>query len=212
MKRILTLLFTTLCAYTTKAAEPFIQFGKAEGNQLCITGKADTIQYDVQDWEGVKITVRNLRNDLRVVTGSDHAPILVGTVGKCSLAKQYKAESKQLKGKWEQYLIFNDGEKVVILGSDKRGTIYGIYELSRQIGVSPWYWMADAPIAHHDELYFTKGQYTDGEPKVKYRGIFINDEWPSFGSWCNNQFGGINSKAYSKIFELNSSIKDEQLT
>ena len=96
------------------------------------------------------------------------------------------------------------GEKgqILILGSDKRGTIYGIYELSRQLGVSPWYWMADAPIEKHDEVWVKPGVYTDGEPKVKYRGIFINDEWPSFGTWCNNQFGGVNSKAYSRIFEL----------
>lgn len=90
---------------------------------------------------------------------------------------------------------------IVILGSDKRGTIYGIYELSRQLGVSPWYWMADAPIARHSEVWLKPGVYTDGEPKVIYRGIFINDKWPSFGTWCNNQFGGVNSKAYAKIFE-----------
>ncbi len=62
--------------------------------------------------------------------------------------------------------------------------------------------MADAPIARHDSLYISKGTFTDGEPKVKYRGIFINDEWPSFGTWCNKQFGGVNHKAYSRIFEL----------
>lgn len=107
-----------------------------------------------------------------------------------------------LKGKWEQYIITTDGDKLIIAGSDKRGTIYGIYELSRQIGVSPWYWMADAPIAKHDRIYVSRGEYTDGEPAVKYRGIFINDEWPSFGTWCNTHFSGINSKAYSKIFEL----------
>ena len=109
---------------------------------------------------------------------------------------------RALKGKWEQYIITTDGDKLIIAGSDKRGTIYGIYELSRQIGVSPWYWMADAPIAKHDRIYVSRGEYTDGEPAVKYRGIFINDEWPSFGTWCNTHFGGINSKAYSKIFEL----------
>ena len=143
-----------------------------------------------------------MRHDLRSVTGSEYAPVVVATVEKSEIAKKYPKQSKQLKGKWEQYLIFTDKGQLVILGSDKRGTIYGIYELSRQIGVSPWYWMADAPIQHHDQLYVLPGTYTDGEPKVKYRGIFINDEWPSFGGWCGNQFGGINSKAYSHIFEL----------
>ena len=184
------------------AADTFVSFTRNADNQLQLTQSSDTIIYSSADWEGVKIAVRNLRADLKAVTGSECAPIIVGTVGKSPIANKYRKQSKQLKGKWEQYLLFTDNGKLVILGSDKRGTIYGIYELSRQIGVSPWYWMADAPIPQHKELYINDGVYTDGEPKVKYRGIFINDEWPSFGSWCNNQFGGVNSKAYSRIFEL----------
>lgn len=160
------------------AAEQFVKFDKASAeNALLLTGTKDTIRYSPSDWEGVKMAVANLRHDFHSVTGSECAPVLVATVGKSELAKIYSKQSKQLKGKWEQYLIFTDKGKLVILGSDKRGTIYGIYELFRQIGVSPWYWMADAPIAHHDQLYVLPGTYTDGEPKVKYRGIFINDEW-----------------------------------
>lgn len=185
------------------AAPQFVKFDKASAdNALLLTGTKDTIRYSPSDWKGVKMAVANLRHDLRSVTGSEYAPVVVATVGKSEIAKKYPKQSKLLKGKWEQYLIFTDKGQLVILGSDKRGTIYGIYELSRQIGVSPWYWMADAPIQHHDQLYILPGTYTDGEPKVKYRGIFINDEWPSFGGWCGNQFGGINSKAYSHIFEL----------
>ena len=184
------------------AAEQFITFSAQESTSLQLTQTSDTIVYAADEWDGVKIAVQNLRNDLQAVTGRTNAPIVVATVGRSSLARNYAPQSKQLKGKWEQYLLFTDKGKLVILGSDKRGTIYGIYELSRQIGVSPWYWMADAPIPQHAELYVNKGVYTDGEPKVRYRGIFINDEWPSFGTWCNNQFGGINSKAYSRIFEL----------
>jgi len=67
--------------------------------------------------------------------------------------------------------------------------------------------MADAPIQKHEQIFAKSGIYTDGEPKVKYRGLFINDEWPSFGTWCNNQFGGINSKAYARIFELMLRLK-----
>lgn len=201
MKKLLLLssLFVSLQCF---AAQQFVSFDKQSNTVLQLTNTTDTIVYDVADWEGVKIAVRNLRNDLLAVTGSEHAPIVVATVGKSPLATRYKAYSKQLKGKWEQYLIFTDSGKLVILGSDKRGTIYGIYELSRQMGVSPWYWMADAPVMPHAELFVNAGVFTDGEPKVKYRGIFINDEWPSFGTWCNNQFGGVNSKAYSKLFEL----------
>jgi len=185
------------------AASQFVSFQKSSASTICLTKTSDTIQYDAtHDWEGVQIAIRNLRNDLKAVTGSEYAPIVVGTVGKSDIARQYKAQSELLKGKWEQYLIFNDKEKLVILGSDKRGTIYGIYELSRQIGVSPWYWMADVPILNHPELYFTPGTYTDGEPKVKYRGIFINDENPCLQTWAREKFGNMNGDMYQHVYEL----------
>ena len=193
----------TNAAYATD----FVTFKRHSLSDIELTRTSDTITYDPLDWKGVKMAVENLRHDLKAVTGSANAPIVVGTIGKSKFAKKYKLQSKELQGKWEQYLIFTDKGKLVILGSDKRGTIYGIYELSRQIGVSPWYWMADAPIQKHEQIFAKSGVYTDGEPKVKYRGIFINDEWPSFGTWCNNQFGGINSKAYARIFELMLRLK-----
>lgn len=193
----------TNAAYATD----FVTFKRHSLSDIELTRTSDTITYDPLDWKGVKMAVENLRHDLKAVTGSANAPIVVGTIGKSKFAKKYKLQSKELLGKWEQYLIFTDKGKLVILGSDKRGTIFGIYELSRQIGVSPWYWMADAPIQKHEQLFAKSGVYTDGEPKVKYRGIFINDEWPSFGTWCNNQFGGINSKAYARIFELMLRLK-----
>jgi len=188
-------------------AADLITFKQSSASDVELTGTSDTITYDPLDWKGVRMAVENLRYDLKAVTGSANAPIVVGTIGKSKLAKKYKSQSKELQGKWEQYLFFTEKGKLVILGSDKRGTIYGIYELSRQIGVSPWYWMADAPIQKHEQLFAKSGIYTDGEPKVKYRGIFINDEWPSFGTWCKNLFGGINSKAYARIFELMLRLK-----
>lgn len=203
MKKFLLMAGILLSSHlAAQAAEQFVKFSAPQQDALLLTGSNDTIRYSQNDWKGVKMAVENLRNDLRAVTGSDKAPVVVATVGKSELAKKYARECKQLKGKWEKFLIFTDHGRLVVLGSDKRGTIYGIYELSRQIGVSPWYWMADAPISRHDKIYVVPGTYTDGEPKVKYRGIFINDEWPSFGGWCTNKFGGINSKAYRHIFEL----------
>ena len=195
-----------VCTHIAYATD-FITFKRSSQSDIELTGTSDTITYDPLDWKGVRMAVENLRHDLKAVTGSANAPVVVGTIGKSKLAKKYKLQSKDLQGKWEQYLIFTDKGKLVILGSDKRGTIFGIYELSRQIGVSPWYWMADAPIQKHEQIFAKSGIYTDGEPKVKYRGIFINDEWPSFGTWCNNQFGGINSKAYARIFELMLRLK-----
>ena len=211
MKKPFFLLMCVLTAICMGAAEPFVTFSRTDATQLCLTGGKDTIQYDANDWEGVKITVCNLRQDLKAVTGSECAPIVVGTVGKSKVARRYKHLANQLQRKWEQYIITTDGDKLVILGSDKRGIIYGIYEFSRQIGVSPWYWWADAPIARHEHLYVTRGEYTDGEPAVKYRGIFINDEWPSFGGWANNLFGGINSKMYARMFELLLRLKANYL-
>ncbi|MGM9699482.1 MAG: glycosyl hydrolase 115 family protein [Prevotella sp.] len=210
MKKLFFISFLLFLAITVEATENFVSFTKGTG-MIPLTGSKDTIVYDRNEWKGVVMAVENLRNDLRAVTGSPCAPITVATVGKSPMAKKYAKYAKLLKGKWEQYIIVaqpsplpgeGSGVGLLILGSDKRGTIYGIYELSRQLGVSPWYWMADAPIAKHSEVWVKPGVYTDGEPKVKYRGIFINDEWPSFGTWCNNRFGGVNSKAYSKIFEL----------
>lgn len=205
-KKIISLLLVIVCTNIAYATD-FVTFKRNSLSDIELTGTSDTITYDPHDWKGVRMAVANLRNDFKAVTGSENAPIVVGTIGKSKLAKKYKLQSKELQGKWEQYLIFTDKGKLVILGSDKRGTIYGIYELSRQIGVSPWYWMADAPIQKHGQIFAKSGIYTDGEPKVKYRGIFINDEWPSFGTWCNNQFGGINSKAYARIFELMLRLK-----
>ncbi|MDO5128335.1 MAG: glycosyl hydrolase 115 family protein [Prevotellaceae bacterium] len=201
-KKLLVFILSLLSTSAVWATEDFVSFKKGAG-MIPLTGTSDTIVYDKAEWKGVIMAVNNLRHDLKAVTGSECAPITVATVGKSAIAKKYAKYTKQLKGKWEQYIIApREAGGLLILGSDKRGTIYGIYELSRQLGVSPWYWMADAPIAKHDEVWVKPGVYTDGEPKVKYRGIFINDEWPSFGTWCNKQFGGVNSKAYSKIFEL----------
>ena len=205
-RTIINILLIAACTNAAYATD-FVTFKRHSLSDIELTRTSDTITYDPLDWKGVKMAVENLRHDLKAVTGSANAPIVVGAIGKSKLAKKYKLQSKELQGKWEQYLIFTDKGKLVILGSDKRGTIYGIYELSRQIGVSPWYWMADAPIQKHEQIFAKSGIYTDGEPKVKYRGIFINDEWPSFGTWCKNQFGGINSKAYARIFELMLRLK-----
>lgn len=176
--------------------------------------KAASIVVDESDWKGVLRAANNLADDVRKVTGiaspilsdlHEGGSIIVGTIGKSKyinkLIKQKKLNVKDIKGQWEAYVIQGIDGNLVIAGSDKRGTIYGIYEISRQIGVSPWYWMADAPVEHKDELWLSTTRVTDA-PRVKYRGIFINDEWPSFGTWCNTHFGGVNSKAYEKIFEL----------
>lgn len=108
---------------SAEAAEQFVKFSSSAQNVLRLTGTNDTIRYGQNDWVGVKMAVDNLRNDLRAVTGSDKAPVIVATVGKSELAKRYAKQCKQLKGKWEKYLIFTDKGQLVILGSLKRMSI-----------------------------------------------------------------------------------------
>lgn len=93
---------------------------------------------------------------------------------------------------------------MVIIGSDRRGTIYGIYELSEQIGVSPWYWWADVPIRKQQNVYVKPGQYTDGEPAVTYRGIFLNDEAPCLTGWVKQTYGTNygDHRFYTQVCEL----------
>ena len=81
------------------------------------------------------------------------------------------------------------GRALVIAGSDKRGTIYGIYEVSQQIGVSPWYWWGDVPVTHRDALTLQSGRQVYGEPSVRYRGIFLNDEAPALTGWVKGKYG-----------------------
>jgi len=217
-KTIITLLFCTLTHWCL-GADTFVNF--SHGDFALVTdGRPVSIVCHPADDEGVQLAAQSLQTDIKAVCGQQPSLcseplrrcIIVGSL-RSPLIKQLidhgKLDGTQLIGKREKYIIqlvsypTNGVEQaLVIAGSDKRGAIYGIYELSRQIGVSPWYWFADIPVEPHTAIFVNKGTYTDGEPKVKFRGIFINDEWPSFGSWCNEQFGGINAKCYARIFEL----------
>lgn len=203
----------------------------AQNKDFCLAdnGKAATIIVDSDDWKGVLRAANDLREDVNRVAGITPAlqtfsklpkgegrHVIIGTIGKSklidTLIKQKKLNVDGVRGEWESYIIetMADGN-LVVAGSDKRGTIYGIYEISERIGVSPWYWWADAPVLHKDKLYWQAGRTVQPSPKVKYRGIFINDEWPSFGTWATNQFGGINSKMYCKMFELLLRLKANYL-
>jgi hypothetical protein len=181
------------------------------------------IRYDADDYKGVIRAIGDLQSDIDSVTGirpkvvtteaSADYEIIIGTVGMSrqtdQLVSSGKLDVNDLKGKWESFVIATiqnpqPGVKqcLVIAGSDKRGTIYGIYELSRQLGVSPWYWWADVSVKKRASAYVLSGRYASGEPKVRYRGIFINDEAPCFTGWSDEKFGGRNSQMYTHIFEL----------
>jgi hypothetical protein len=195
--------------------------------------RAANIYVDTNDHAGVARAANDLQADIARVTKITPAltnnqqvlgtsAIIVGTVGKSSaidrLIREKKIDAAPIKGKWESFLIQvvrnplpGVASGLVIAGSDKRGTIYGIYDVSEQIGVSPWYWWADVPVKQQDALFVRAGKYVQGEPAVKYRGIFINDEEPSFGGWTREKFGGFNSKMYTHMFELLLRLKANYL-
>lgn len=207
---------------TCFAADTFVVFTPEPHHFPLITkGAPCSIVMDTAEDEGVKMAISNLQQDIRQVCNNQPALLNNIPAKRCVIIGNYhsaiiqkliaagKIDKEQLINKNEKFLLQviakpADGvdEALVIAGSDKRGTIYGIYELSKQMGVSPWYWWADVPVIQQENVYIKPGIYTDGEPKVEYRGIFINDEWPSFGNWAKAKFGGINSKVYKHIFEL----------
>lgn len=194
IKSIVTFIFLLFCSYGAMAAERFVSFVKGD---VDISNPVIYVAND--DYEGVRIAAGNLSSDFERVTGVK--PAVTADIEKATIIVR-TGKDKNLKNANEKYLLRVVNGKVYIDGSDKRGSIYGIYEISRQIGVSPWYYWADVPTVHHNRIYAISGTYTDGEPAVKYRGIFLNDEWPSLGSWANKTFGGFNSKFYGKLFEL----------
>ena len=206
----------SLCTRAQGVLPQFVSFSPESDGVSLVNA---TIGYSQQEYEGVKMAIQNLQEDMKRVLGkaplqlegSGEASILIGTLGKNKDIDKLKLAD--LKGKREKFIIITIGQQIVIAGSDKRGTIYGIYELSRQLGVSPWYWWADAPVAHHDEAYVRKGTYTAGEPAVELRGIFLNDEAPCLTTWVKNTFGTNygGREFYEKVFELILRLKGNMM-
>jgi hypothetical protein len=194
---------------------------------------------DAADWPGVLRAAGDLQADVERVTAikpelstgqpaSANRAVLIGTLGKSALIDRLVASGKldvgAVRGKWEAFVIETVehplpgvDRALVIAGSDKRGTIYGIYEISQQIGVSPWYWWADVPVRHRDTLSILAGRLVETGPTVKYRGIFLNDEAPDLTNWVRAKFGTVSSGAnpiappgianygrgfYSRLFEV----------
>lgn len=221
--KIFLLSFTMLfCIHLSlSAAKTFVGF-HSDGFVWIQNGKACPILTDEKEDKGVLRAINNLKKDATEVTGATPTIIqnpkgkkmlVIGTIEQSrwikALVASGKIEAEELENQREKYIIQTiaqpfEGvdEAIIIAGSDKRGAIYGVYELSRQMGVSPWYYWADVPIQKHTTISIKKGKYTDGEPAVKYRGIFLNDEWPCLGNWASDTFGGFNSKFYEKVFEL----------
>ncbi len=209
---------------------------------LAAGGRAATLVVSGSDYPGVVRVVGDLRDDVQRVTGlrpdvvKDRVPtgkdvVLIGTIGKSPLIDRLVAAHKVnvagIAGKWEtslEQVVANPMPGVrrafVIAGSDQRGTIYGTYDVSKRIGVSPWYFWDDVTPRHQDALYVLPGRHSQGTPAVKYRGFFINDENPSLGTWAPKFFGpgkapgypdGFNHLFYAKVFETMLRLKANYL-
>ncbi|WP_321331614.1 glycosyl hydrolase 115 family protein [uncultured Bacteroides sp.] len=219
-------LLLTFCIQQTLYAQvaPLMTSDRQDAFIMAEGGVVSSLLADKNETPAVIRSINNLQKDINGVTGvlpainnqfstDEKRMIVIGTIGNSryidQLVEAGKIDGTQLRGKREKFIIqtihnpfAGVKEALVIAGSDRRGTVYGVYELSAQIGVSPWYYWADVPIKKQKNIYIKRGIYTDGEPAVEYRGIFLNDEAPSLSSWAHKQFGGFNSKFYEKVFEL----------
>ncbi|WP_437759818.1 glycosyl hydrolase 115 family protein [Sorangium sp. So ce1389] len=209
---------------------------------LVAGGKAAPLVVSASDHPGVIRVVNDLKTDIGRVThvepevSLDEIPaaedvVLIGTLGRSPLVDRLVSEKKLdvtgIEGRWETTLLQVVKDPLpgvrrafVIAGSDQRGAIFGAYDVSRNIGVSPWHYWDDVPAHKHSELYILPGRYSQGEPKVKYRGFFINDENPALGTWARNTFGpapnsrapdGFDHELYAHVYEVMLRLKANYL-
>lgn len=229
------LLFAFLTTVFALGEQRVVSFSKTSGSILLADGTSSpSVIVDNADWTGVIRAAGDLAGDFGRVTGnngtvsnvsslaeasSSSLLIIAGTIGKSGLIDAMigagKIDVSSTKGQWEAFtttLVHNVSDSIphalVIAGSDKRGTIYGMYDISSQIGVSPWYWWADVPAKVQATIYAVNGTKVQQSPTVKYRGLFLNDEQPALNNWVqmnysNGKYGpGFNHKFYSLVFEL----------
>jgi hypothetical protein len=183
-----------------------------------------TILYDASDEKLIEIASTLLADDIEKVTGRkpktttskeslDTNLIVIGSIGQSEfidgLIVSKKIDVSPIKGQWERFLMQTVknpfpgvSQALVIAGSDKRGSAFGVFSLSKEIGVSPWHFWADVPAQQRETIYVEKGKYVSNAPSVKYRGIFLNDEAPALRGWAEETFGGFNHEFYEKVFEL----------
>ncbi len=178
---------------------------------LLIKKAAALLQQDVEAVTGKVIAIAN------TIIGGKNV-ILIGTIAQSAfireLVKQKRLNVASVQNKWEGYLLqyvsspFKGvGHALVIAGSDRRGAAFGVFELSKQMGVSPWYWWAEVPVVKYKDLFVNTTLKWADTPAVKYRGIFLNDEAPALSGWSKEMFGGFNHLFYEKVFELMLRLK-----
>ncbi len=227
-------------AGTTAAARetPWVKTEYRRGDfQLVHGARAADILVSPEDFKVVNIAASDLATDVERVTGrkpllraeavgaSGHS-IIVGTLGRSpfidQLARDGKLDVNGLRGRWESFLIAtvpdplpNIKMGLVIVGSDRRGTAFGVYELSQAIGVSPWHWWADVTPERRRALVVAAGVRRQGPPSVQYRGVFLNDEDWGLQPWAAKTYepetGDVGPKTYARIFGLLLRLKANTL-
>ena len=233
MKRI-TLLLSGLMTVLTISAQVFPQVSEkavAGGFPMVTAENVATICTDERDYPVVGITAQMLADDIERVTRQrpvvGHAQpkgtaVVAGTLGKSrlmdQLVKSLKIDVSGIRDKWESFIIQTakhpktHAPLLLIIGSDRRGTAFGLTTLSEAIGVSPWYWWADVTPAHKSALYVTPGMFLQEEPSVQYRGIFINDErFGGWARWAEKRHGKVGPETYKRVFELLLRLKANYL-
>ena len=236
LKPIVILLLITLAAIPLEAQTPVTPNVSSEASRPGYFPLSDADIYtDSKDYHVVSITANMFADDVERVTGKrphvavtglvksipKGVAVVVGTVGKSrlidELIRQKSIDVSAVKGKWESYIVttvnrFGQGQLLVIAGSDRRGTAFGLTTLSEAIGVSPWYWWADVTPTKKRALYIEPGTFVQGEPSVQYRGFFINDErFGGWARWAELKHGKVGPETYKRVFELLLRLKANYL-
>lgn len=243
-KSIRPVCFFLLCLFSLEVCAVSItvtEKNKRGNFPLVITGKAAPLVIDPKDEEVVAIVTKDFSEDVELVTNvkpqiihrveAGTLPVIIGTLGKSSYIDKMESTGKiqtvDVAGKWETFSISvvenplpGIKQALVIFGSTPRGTAFGVFELSRMIGVSPLVWWSDVTPKHKQNLYITQGKNIFGPPSVQYRGLFINDEDWGLQPWAaknmdknilSNGKGDIGPKTYEKVFELMLRLKSNYL-
>ncbi len=187
------------------ASTPAILYDGSD--DVLIQRSADFLAGDIEQVTGIKLQT------LTSVDRSNDYLIIIGSIGNSQyidrLIKSKKLKVDPIRGQWERFIIETVKkpfpgvkEALVIAGSDRRGAAYGVFTISKEIGVSPWHYWADVPAKKSESLFIKKEKFVSKAPSVKYRGIFINDEAPALRGWAEETFGGFNHDFYEKVFEL----------
>ncbi|CAJ2500490.1 Uu.00g033430.m01.CDS01 [Anthostomella pinea] len=202
-------------------------FGRVTGTNFTLSNGEAGADQATYDYRPITMNYTHFEvSDTQSFLGPEYADpsavntvIIAGTLGHSKviddLVSAGKLDVSEIDGKWESFVtkvvgapIPGCSKAVVIAGSDTRGAIFGLYDISEQIGVSPWYWWADVPIKQNKNIYALAEGKVQGPPSVNYRGFFINDEQPGLSGWVqwnyeDTPYGvGYNSDFYPNVFEL----------